>query len=694
MQLSSAWCHSGGGRGWLALVLLAACGGDGGLHSGVAGDKALADLDSAEVEKICDAVNRYLESAVPQTLRERAACVQRGLVAGTVKQCEAISESCIEAASAASAAADSDAGETADDGVTSASSAGRDSFACYSQSELEDCRASVAELESCIQVSLAGESRMLHAQRCELLDGEVGVGLEAPTRSAVCQALELKCGGVANVTGRIVHESAGPPGQDAGVPGVIGCEELDLTYDGTKCGTGSQCSEVRCTCGSNVLPLIACNPVQGCLTSANCAAVCAASSSSVTLSCAQTQSCTDDSECGDFHCATGSFSGQCTRGEPGDRCDSAGDCSSGLCLSVQGVLTCMGTSEVGSVCTRDLDCASGICQPIAGTAAQCSAGDPGDACASASDCASGPCVYDYSSSRYSCTDRSDGSLCASDSDCLSSNCATGGRSHGVCSNGTFGEACDYDYDCSSQQCKADSETGVRSCGYAPGEECPDGIADCNGDCRPIQGPCVGGSCDALCAGESCNAVTLATWNAADKHSSIALGDSDLTATVDSSYYYEDYGVRATIGQIADKWYWEVVLAAASSSSYYAAVGVTNATSALDLGLGNSSVLGVGFSRDGTLRTSSSSQSQLCSFMAGDVVGVALDVDAGAVYFSINGVWQGGGDPDAGVGGIPLGLDAAAFPVLSLYDSDLVTANFGQNAFEHEPPNGFGALFTP
>src|SRR5436190_1845948 len=99
MRDSSAWCYPGGGLGWFALVLLAACGGDGGLHSGVAGDKALADLDGAERGKLCDATNRYLQAAVPQTLRDRASCVQRGLLAGNVKQCQAISESCIEAAS-------------------------------------------------------------------------------------------------------------------------------------------------------------------------------------------------------------------------------------------------------------------------------------------------------------------------------------------------------------------------------------------------------------------------------------------------------------------------------------------------------------------------------------------------------------------------------------------------------------------
>jgi hypothetical protein len=35
-----------------------------------------------------------------------------------------------------------------------------------------------------------------------------------------------------------------------------------------------------------------------------------------------------------------------------------------------------------------------------------------------------------------------------------------------------------------------------------------------------------------------------------------------------------------------------------------------------------------------------------------------------------------------------------FPALSLQPSDVMTANFGQSAFEHEPPAGFGALFTP
>jgi hypothetical protein len=677
MRLSSAW---------FALVLLAACGGDGGLNSGVAGNKALADLDSAELQKLCDAADRYREAAMPQTLRERAACVQQGLVSGDVKQCEMISESCIEAVSATAAAA-ADASEVEDAGVTSG-----DTFVCYTPSELEDCRASVAELESCIEVSLARASRTLHAQRCELLDDEVGVGLQEPTQSTVCEALELKCGGLANVTGRIVTETSGPGGQDGGVPGEVGCEDLDLTYDGAKCSSGSQCSAVQCVCGSSVRPLNACNPVQGCLTSANCAAVCAASSSSLALSCAQTTSCTDDADCGGFHCAISSLSGQCTRGEPGDRCDSAEDCNSYLCVTVQGVLTCTGTAPVGTGCTRDLDCGSGICQPNAATSAyECSAGAPGDPCSSASDCASGgACMYEYASSHYVCTDRSNGSLCASDSDCVSSSCAAGGRSQGLCSGGTQGESCDYDYDCSSQRCRTDSETSIKSCGYATGAECPDGIADCNGDCRPIQGSCDDGGCDPLCADASCSGATLATWNAADANASITLSGSDLTAT-SSSY---DAGVRATLGMADGKWYWEVVLAGAAAYDY-AAVGVTTSASSLSSGLGNTSVPGVGFARDGTLSTSQDGTSAVCGFIAGDVVGVALDVDARVVYFSINGVWQGGGDPDAGDGGIPVGIAAGTvFPALSLQSSDAMTANFGQSAFAHQPPSGFGALFIP
>jgi hypothetical protein len=76
----------------------------------------------------------------------------------------------------------------------------------------------------------------------------------------------------------------------------------------------------------------------------------------------------------------------------------------------------------------------------------------------------------------------------------------------------------------------------------------------------------------------------------------------------------------------------------------------------------------------------------------DVIGIAIDMDAGMVYFSRNGAWLNA-QPGAG-GGTPLerGKQYRATAVLSASSSsagtDSWTANFGKTKFRHAMPRGF------
>jgi len=102
---------------------------------------------------------------------------------------------------------------------------------------------------------------------------------------------------------------------------------------------------------------------------------------------------------------------------------------------------------------------------------------------------------------------------------------------------------------------------------------------------------------------------------------------------------------------------------------------------------------------------------------GDIVGTAIDVDNGYVYFSKNGVWQNSGDPTSGsngTGGITLPTSSSAtgiwFFCPSLYNGTLdvnygngyfgttAVSSAGTNAsnngiFEYDVPTGYTALST-
>lgn len=709
-----------------ALWLLGCDSASGGLSSGVAKDKHLAQLSSAELEQICDAANRYRSAALPAPLLERALCTQQGLQSHDAQLCESARTACLDALQAHDA--DSDAARS----LVAAVSAQR--FTCYAEAELAACDASVAELESCIGSTFSGSARALNSISCSSLAAvaipDAGDDADAPARSGIggsrasagstgsaagsgassassgsaaptaCEALNTKCPGLGNVNGRVRNPSGSislprDAGTDAAKPPVtsVSCEQLDLQFDGSRCAL-SACSAVQCACQPQARSFTLCNSVRGCLSALDCEMACAATSSSIVTSCGATTSCVTDADCGDYHCvmsSAGASSGSCTRGEGGDACDQPTDCQSGMCTSLSGTLgTCTGNAATGTSCNLDRDCRSGICyQPSGFGAGQCSDGALADPCSSDSDCSSHICVYTVSGGTSTCGDGAIGSACQSDSDCTNQRCAFGGRATGTCVAGAPGDPCDDASDCSNGTCNTSPTSFLDSCGYAPGDTCDGGIADCNGECRPVQAVCAGSSCTPSCGASACSSVTLGTWNPADKDANVTLSNSDRTATTASNVA----GVRATLGKTSGSWYWEVTLQSVGSGAYPIQIGVTNASAPLDESFGDSFVPGAGLGSDGTLSESYSGESELCPFTTSDVIGVALDADMDVVFFSINGVWQGGGDPTGRVNGIPIDLGlAAAFPIVSLSGNAVAVANFGAQAFAHTPPSGFSALY--
>ena len=685
-----AW--NGTGVSWrlVAIAIFAiACDDDGGLKSGVAGDKALEDLSSKEIEKICDAANDFIDAALPPSLLAKAACSQQALMTGSLEQCRAATQQCLDALA--------DGGTGNGIGLGSLTNQLGD-LQCFTSAELSSCEATVAELEGCLENTFVAQSLVLHAVSCEALAGEpTRSGSVDTSSSPLCQALSQKCPGIANFSRRPVTNppvtnppGTDPPGTDPPPTGSSDCADLELGYDGTDCATTGCRSNAPCICNGSMRSFSACNSVQGCLSSLDCDAACSFLGS--VNACAQQNTCQSDSDCGDFYCVmTSSLRGSCGRGRPGDSCVEDQDCAGGDCGSDPRSSTqrCVGEASAGSTCKSDYDCASGICvtrSSLGVSVQECSDGASGDPCAESSECQSGACVYTGSSSGSMCSDRSNGSPCSSDGDCTSSHCAQSGTTS-MCVAGDPGDACDANSDCTSGRCLTARVSGQRTCAYQPGQTCPLGVADCNGECRAMQASCSSEDCTPICGFGSCDTATLATWNPADKSTNLTLSNGNLTASASSS----QVAVRATIGGSTGRWYWEVK--GDSLSSSYAAVGVLTMTALLDYGLGSSSIApGVGYRPNGTLSSSTGSSVMACSFASGTVIGVAIDLDSRVIYFSVNGVWQSAGDPAMGTGGVALpSSGGTVFPAVSLGFGDTLTVNFGQSAFAHAPPSGFTAV---
>jgi hypothetical protein len=173
-------------------------------------------------------------------------------------------------------------------------------------------------------------------------------------------------------------------------------------------------------------------------------------------------------------------------------------------------------------------------------------------------------------------------------------------------------------------------------------------------------------------------TTYATWNPADMNTNIVLSNGNLTASNPS------VGVwaigRATIGKSAGKWYWEII---GGTNAVYDMVGVAYGTASI----ADDKYLGIDadgwgyFSNDGWRYHSGPTALFGATFTTGDVIGFALDVDAGTCDVYKNNSLQGT---------LATGLTGTVFPAFSLYTGSDLTVNFGATALTYTPPTGYNA----
>jgi len=182
-------------------------------------------------------------------------------------------------------------------------------------------------------------------------------------------------------------------------------------------------------------------------------------------------------------------------------------------------------------------------------------------------------------------------------------------------------------------------------------------------------------------------ATYATWNPADTDSGINLSNGDLLAYRDGTYYTA--ATRSTIGKSSGKWYWEVSFF--YDPGDYCDLGVGRSTANLDSLVG-SNLYGWSYRNwDGHKAHSDSDSAYGSTYTTDVVIGVALDMDNGRIYFSRNGTWQNSGDPAAGTGYAYDGLSGTLYAMLAMYtDGSMMLANFGATAFSYSAPSGFNS----
>lgn len=168
-----------------------------------------------------------------------------------------------------------------------------------------------------------------------------------------------------------------------------------------------------------------------------------------------------------------------------------------------------------------------------------------------------------------------------------------------------------------------------------------------------------------------NPGIYATWNPLDKGAKVTLSNNNLTA----SYGGGKGTVRSTIGKLSGKWYWEVKLTNAGNQF----IGVANPSASLTNTLGFDTK-GWSIVVDDGARFNGGNQGLWGpSFVTGDVVGVALDIDGKKINLYKNGSY---------LGTMFTNLSGTMYAAWGGEYSGSGTANFGATSFSYGVPAGY------
>ena len=171
---------------------------------------------------------------------------------------------------------------------------------------------------------------------------------------------------------------------------------------------------------------------------------------------------------------------------------------------------------------------------------------------------------------------------------------------------------------------------------------------------------------------------------------MALSGGDLIAVNDNTGTYGT--AYSTVSVSSGKYYAEVAITT-SGSPVNAYIGIASSISRPLTTFCGSTSNSWGYQAiDGKLYNSGTGSAFGTNWnFNNQVIGIAIDGDAGNAWFSVNGTWQGGGDPAAGTNPAVSGLTGNTFIGLSGNDSvTTFTARFSSGSLGYTPPTGFNS----
>jgi len=188
--------------------------------------------------------------------------------------------------------------------------------------------------------------------------------------------------------------------------------------------------------------------------------------------------------------------------------------------------------------------------------------------------------------------------------------------------------------------------------------------------------------------EVCSSTTVsAALDPGNKNANITLSNSNLTASTAS----QGVSAYSQSGKTAGKWYWEIHIDQQNAGANGILGAGTGTTSTYVGGTATS----WGYATITGVKINNGSQASLGPAIAvGDVLMVAVDLDAHKIWWGRNGTWFGSGNPATGANAAFTNLSGTVFPGVGTgtagANTQTWTMNFGATAFAYTVPSGFNS----
>lgn len=196
-------------------------------------------------------------------------------------------------------------------------------------------------------------------------------------------------------------------------------------------------------------------------------------------------------------------------------------------------------------------------------------------------------------------------------------------------------------------------------------------------------------------------VASAAWNRVDQYPDTPLSTTFTNGDLTASHTAQNGAnrmIRGNVGYSSGKRYFEVLVVNDSGSIFAQdiRVGIAKASALQYYPLGDEPTAGVAYAYrqvggggNGLYATNGATSGTPSNFGGNAVIGVALDLDAGKIWFAKDNTWQSAGDPAAGTGAIFSSISGTFLPAVNMLDTrQILTGRFRSADLTYSPPVGF------